>query len=147
MALTQVANWYTYKAKMKMLRDVTLPYAELSTEPGSQLFICTVLQGLGLHPWVKSKSRNILVNLLQAPRLTEFAGLVNLLTDFDTASGQSVTDKAKVGLLGSAEKRLLEDQKLQKEEGPLLSECWADKQQEEERRALLQLWQLQEAKA
>ena len=24
-ALTQVANWYTYKARMKMLRDVTPP--------------------------------------------------------------------------------------------------------------------------
>jgi hypothetical protein len=47
--------------------------------PGSQIFLCTVLQGLGLHPWVKTKSRNI----LKAPRLTEFTSLVSLLTDFE----------------------------------------------------------------
>jgi hypothetical protein len=49
---------------------------------------------------------DILVYLLQAPRLTEFNGLVILLTDYDLAGGRSVTDKVKVGLLGSAEKRL-----------------------------------------
>ena len=48
---------------------------------------------------------DILVYLLQAPRLTEFNGLVILLMDYDLAGGQSVTDKVKVGLLGSAEKR------------------------------------------
>ena len=46
-------------------------------------------------------------------RLTEFASLVNLLTDFDKAGEQSVTGKAKVGPLGFVEKCLLEDQKLQ----------------------------------
>ena len=49
---------------------------------------------------------DILVYLLQAPRLTEFNGLVRLLTDYDLAGGRSVTDKVKDGLLGSDEKRL-----------------------------------------
>ena len=96
-----------------MLRNVTLPYAELATKPGSQIFPCSVLQGLRLHPWVKSKSQELLVNLLQAPRQTEFNSLVRLLTDYDLAGGQSLTDQVKVGVLGSSSKKLLENQRLQ----------------------------------
>jgi hypothetical protein len=84
-ALLHVANWYNFSAKKKMLRNVTLPFMEIPTMPGFQIYRCTVLQGLGLHPWVKTKSRNILCHLLKAPGLTEFASLVNLLTDFDKA--------------------------------------------------------------
>ena len=62
-----VANWYNFSAKKKMLRNVTLPFTEIPTMPGSQIFFCTVLQGLGLHPWVKTKARNILCHLLKAP--------------------------------------------------------------------------------
>ena len=71
---------------------------EISTEPGSKLLICTVMQGLGLHPRVKGKFRNILCLLLKAPRLTELAILVNLLRDFDKPGEQSVTGKPKLAL-------------------------------------------------
>ena len=46
--------------------------------------------------------QTLLVNLLDAPRQTEFNSLVRLLTDYDLAGGQSLTDKVKVGVLGSA---------------------------------------------
>ena len=71
---------------------------EISTEPGSKLLICTVMQGLGLHPRVKGKFRNILCLLLKAPRLTEFASLVSLLTDSDRSGEQVLTGSAQVGI-------------------------------------------------
>jgi hypothetical protein len=71
-----------------------------------KIFPCTVLEGLGLHPWAKTKSRIILCHLLKAPRLTEFFSLISLLTDFDKSGEQSVTGSAQVGSLGSVEKRL-----------------------------------------
>ena len=77
-----------FSAKKKMLKNVTVPFTEIPTMPGSQIFLCTVLQGLDLHPWVKTKSRKILCHLLKAPRLTEFASLVSLLTDFDKSGEQ-----------------------------------------------------------
>ena len=96
-ALLHVVNWYNFSAKKKMLRNVTLPLTEIPTMPGSQIFLCTVLQGLGLHPWVKTKSRKILCHLLKAPRLTEFASLVSLLTDSDKSGEQVLTGSAQVG--------------------------------------------------
>jgi hypothetical protein len=103
-ALLHVVNWYNFSAKKKMLRNMTLPFTEIPTMPGSQIFFCTVLQGLGLHPWVKTKARNILCHLLKAPRLTKFANHVSRLTDFDKVGEQSVTGLAQVGSLGSIEK-------------------------------------------
>ena len=50
-----------------------------------------------LHPCVKTKSRKILCHLLKAPRLTEFASPVSLLTDSDKSGEQSLTGSAQVG--------------------------------------------------
>ena len=80
--------------------------------PVTQIFITTDMNGLGLHPWVKTRSRQIMCHLLKAPRLTEFAKLVSVLSDFDQAGEQSMTDQVLVGSLGNVARRLVEDQKL-----------------------------------
>ena len=76
--------------------------------------ICSVLQGLRFHPWVRSRSQELLVDLLKAPGQTEFNSLVKILTDNDVAGGTpGSTDQVKVGVLGSSSKKLLENQRLQ----------------------------------
>jgi hypothetical protein len=50
-----------------MLRNITLPFAEIATKPNSQIFPCSVLQGLRFHPWVRFRSQeltDISINLL-----------------------------------------------------------------------------------
>ena len=111
---SQVVSWYTWRARHKMLRNITLPFAELATKPNSQIFPCSVLQGLRFHPWVRSRSQELLVDLLKAPGQTEFNSLVKILTDNDVAGGTpGSTDQVKVGVLGSSSKKLLENQRLQ----------------------------------
>ena len=51
-------------------------------------------------------------HLRKAPRLTEFANLFSVLSDFDQAGEQSMTDQVLVGSLGNVARRLVEDQKL-----------------------------------
>ena len=105
-ALLHVTTWYTSNARKKILRNVTLPFAVTPAVPGTQIFLTTVMNGLGLHPWVKTRSRSILCHLLKAPRLTEFAKLVSVLSDFDQAGEQSMKDQVQVGSLGNVARRL-----------------------------------------
>jgi hypothetical protein len=112
-ALLHVTTWYTSCARKKLLKNVTLPFAVTPAVPGTQIFLTTVKNGLGLHPWVKTKSRSILCHLLKAPKLTEFARLVSVLSDFDQAGDQGMLDQVQVGPSGNVARRLLEDQKLQ----------------------------------
>ena len=66
----------------------------------SEDLICSVLQRLRFHPWVRSRSLELLVDLLKAPGQTEFNSLVRILTDNDLAGGtQGSTDQVKVGIL------------------------------------------------
>ena len=117
-ALLHVTTWYTSVARKKLLQNVTLPFAVTPAVPGTQIFLTTVENGLGLHPWVKTKSRQILCHLLKGPKLTEFSRLVSVLCDFDKAGDQSMLDKLQVGPLGNVAKKLPEDQKLQRCSAP-----------------------------
>ena len=55
-ALLHVTTWYNSNARKKILRNVTLPFAVTPAVPGTQIFPTTVMNGLGLHPWVKTRS-------------------------------------------------------------------------------------------
>ena len=80
----------------------------------SQFFPVSILQGLLFHPWVKLKSQELLVSLLQIPGQTELNSLVTILTETDKAGDiTGLKDQAKVGILGASGKRLLKNQKLQ----------------------------------
>jgi hypothetical protein len=95
-ALSQVVSWYTWRARYKVLRNITLPFAELIIHPMSQIFPVSILQGLRLHPGQ-----------------TELNSLVTILTENDKAGDiTGLKDKAKVGSLGASGKRLRENQKL-----------------------------------
>ena len=113
-ALSQVVNWYIWRARNKVLRNIPLPFAELDIHPMSQFFPVSILQGLLFHPWVKSKSQDLLVNLLETPGQTELNGLVMMLSQNDKAGDiTGLKDRAKVGGLCETGKQLLENQKLQ----------------------------------
>jgi hypothetical protein len=75
-ALSQVVTWYIWRARNKVLRNITLPFAELDIHPMSQIFPVSILQGLLFHPWVRSKSQDLLVSLLQTPGQTELNSLL-----------------------------------------------------------------------
>ena len=73
-----------------------------------QIFLCGVLIGfkakLFLQSFIKMVSGlsllelfALLCHLLKAPRLTEFASLVSLLTDSDKSGEQILTGSAQVG--------------------------------------------------
>ena len=109
---------YSLVARKKLLKTVTLPLAVTPAMPGTQIFLTTVKNGLGIHPWVKTKSRQILCHLLKGPKLTEISRLVSVLCDFDKDGDQSMLDKLQVGPLGNVVKKLLEDQKLQRCSAP-----------------------------
>ena len=111
-ALLHVTTWYTSVARKKLLRNVTLPFAVTKAVPGTQIFLTTVENGLGLHPWVKTKSRQILCHLLKGPKLTEFSRLVSVLCDYDKDGAQSMLDQPQVGSSGNVAKKLIEDQML-----------------------------------
>jgi hypothetical protein len=97
-----------------VLRNLTLPFAEIITHPMSQIFPISILQGLRLHPWVESKSQELLVHLLQVSKQTELNSLVTIITENDKAGDiTGLKDKAKVGSLGASGKRLLKNQRLQ----------------------------------
>jgi hypothetical protein len=93
-------------------------FAVTQAVPGTQIFLTTVKNGLGLHPWVKTKSRQILCHLLKGPKLTEISRPVSVLCDFDKAGDRSMLDKLQVGPLGNVAKKLPEDQKLQRCSAP-----------------------------
>ena len=88
-------------------RNITLPYVETPTKPNTQIFPWLLLQGLRFHPRVRSRSQDLLVDLLKAPWQTEFNSLVRILTDNDLARTPGSTDQAKVGVLWSSSKKLL----------------------------------------
>ena len=111
---------YSLVARKKLLKTVTLPLAVTPAMPGTQIFLTTVKNGLGIHPWVKTKSRQILCHLLKGPKLTEISRLVSVLCDFDKDGDQSMLDKLQVGPLGNVAKKLLEDQKLQNRKRELM---------------------------
>jgi hypothetical protein len=113
-ALSQVMTWYIWRARNKVRRNIPLPFAELDIHPMSQFFPVSILQGLLFHPWVRSKSQDLLVSLLETPGQTELNSLVMMLTQNDKAGDiTGLKERAKVGSLCESGKQLLENQKLQ----------------------------------
>ena len=114
MALSQVVNWYIWRARNKVPRNIPLPFAELDIQPMSQFFPDSILQGLLFHPWVRSKSHDFLFSFLETPRQTKLNGLVMMNLKNDKAGDiTGLKERAKVGSLCESGKQLLENQKLQ----------------------------------
>jgi hypothetical protein len=96
--LSLTFTWYTWRARNKVLRNITLPFAEFDIYPLSQIFPVSILQGLQFHPWVRSKSQDLLVSLLQIPGQTGLNSLVTILTETDKAGDiTGLKEKTKVG--------------------------------------------------
>ena len=113
-ALAKVAEYYYTSAKKLTQKNITLPHTNMLNQIPS--FPRTVLQGLSIHPWVMSRNKDILSELLDGPFLTQFAELVKILTGFGKSQAVVSLDNPKVS--GTQHKQL-EDQQLQNKERDL----------------------------